>query len=296
MSGAALRVVQLNMDSSFGSRWPDRRNEIVAWLDDLNADMVCLQEVWEDHRHPNTGGWIAEHLSGEWHCAFDGLALPDPEAIGSHPSVRFGSAILSRWPIDAVELMELPISPDEEDRPHVTMRVPFVPRGVPYELLHARTAGIDVYSTHLHSAAGQASQRLEQVLFIDHAIERSCDSSAEMPPVLCGDFNAEPGSDEIRFLTGNAVVGGRSTYFQEAWAVVHGDGGVTWDPTTNPAAANIYHPSRIDYVFVGDPRFREHGAGRVLNAELAFNEPRTGVYASDHYGLSVDIAWPMRPA
>jgi endonuclease/exonuclease/phosphatase family metal-dependent hydrolase len=295
VSSEVLRVVQLNMDSIFGPRWPDRRKEVVTWLDYLNADVVCLQEVWEDHRRPNTAGWIAEHLNGVWHCAFEGFALPDPEAIGSHPSVRFGSAILSRWPIDAVELMALPISRDEDDRPHVTMRVPFVPPGVPYEFLHARTAEIDVYSTHLHSAVGQAAQRVQQVLFIDDAIERTCDPSAALPPVLCGDFNAGPDADEIRFLTGNAVIDGRSTYFQDAWAVLHGSGGVTWDPN-NPSVANDYHPRRIDYVFVGDPRYRDGGAGRVVSAELAFNEPRTGVFASDHYGLSVDIAWPTRPA
>ena len=37
------------------------------------------------------------------------------------------------------------------------------------------------------------------------------------------------------------------------------------------------------------------GAGRVLNAELAFHESLTGVMASDHIGLVVDIRWPDRP-
>ena len=166
------------MDSIFGPRWPERRVEVVRWLEDLEPDLVCLQEVWEDHRRPNTAGWVAEHLSETWYVAFEGFALPDPEATGAHPSVRFGSAILSRWPIDTVELMAMPINPDEEDRPHVTMRVPFVPVGVPYELLHARTGGIDVYSTHLHSGTGQTAQRVEQALFIDDAIARTCDPSA----------------------------------------------------------------------------------------------------------------------
>jgi endonuclease/exonuclease/phosphatase family metal-dependent hydrolase len=78
--------------------------------------------------------------------------------------------------------------------------------------------------------------------------------------------------------------------------VVHGTGGVTWDPAGNPMTPNSYHPGRIDYIFVGDPAFREDGAGRVVNAELAFNEARTGVFASDHYGLRADIAWPTRPS
>ena len=45
-------------------------------------------------------------------------------------------------------LIELPLAPSEQDRPHVTMLAPFVTKGVSYELLHVRTAGIDVYSTH----------------------------------------------------------------------------------------------------------------------------------------------------
>jgi endonuclease/exonuclease/phosphatase family metal-dependent hydrolase len=53
---------------------------------------------------------------------------------------------------------------------------------------------------------------------------------------------------------------------------------------------------RIDYVFVGEASHRPDSAGRVLNASLVFNEPRTGTFASDHYGLCVDIAWPTRPS
>ena len=81
VSSEVLRVVQLNMDSIFGPRWPDRRMEVVTWLDYLDADVVCLQEVWEDHRRPNTGGWIAEHLNGVWHCAFEGSLCRIPKRL-----------------------------------------------------------------------------------------------------------------------------------------------------------------------------------------------------------------------
>jgi hypothetical protein len=54
-------------------------------------------------------------------------------------------------------------------------------------------------------------------------------------------------------------------------------------------------PKRIDCVFVGDACLRPDAAGRVLRASLAFNGRKTGTFASDHYGLSVDIAWPTRP-
>lgn len=290
-----LRVVQLNVDSVLGPLWPERRHEIVTWLDELNPDVVCLQEIWQDDRHPNTGGWIAEHAADDWIWEFGGFALPDPDAVGADPSFRSGSAILSRWPLDEVELMCLPISQDEPGPTYITSRPPALPPGMPFELLHVRTAGVDVYSTHLQPQPRQAYHRVRQVLFIDDAIRRTRDPSSSMPPILCGDFNAEPTSDEIRFLTANAVIDGRSTYFQDAWAVIHDRGGVTQDPENDLYARLNVPPKRIDYVFVGDPFLRPDGAGRVMRTSLAFDDRRTGTFASDHYGLSVDIAWPTRP-
>jgi endonuclease/exonuclease/phosphatase family metal-dependent hydrolase len=295
VSEGVLRVVQLNADSLVGSGWSERRDEIVTWLDELSPDVVCLQEVWEDERHPNTAGWIAEHAAGSWYWEFGGFGPPDPDAVGADPSLRFGSAILSRWPFDAVEVMSLPIVRDEEGAAHVTMRTLALPRGMPFELLHGRTAGVDVYSTHLQPLPGQAAHRVRQVLFIDEAVGRTCDPSASMPPILCGDFNARPGSDEIRFLTASAVIEGRSTYFEDAWAAVNEDSGMTQDLENDRYLACNEPPKRIDYVFVGDACLRPDAAGRVLRASLAFNSPRTGTFASDHYGLTVDIAWPTRP-
>jgi endonuclease/exonuclease/phosphatase family metal-dependent hydrolase len=141
----------------------------------------------------------------------------------------------------------------------------------------------------------QAFHRIRQVLFVDDAVGRTCDPTSRMPPILCGDFNAEPMSDEIRFLTANAVIDGRSTYFQDAWAVLHDVGGITWSPANDLAAAANEPRRRVDYVFVGDPAIHSDGAGRVVSASLAFDEPRTGTLASDHYGLCVEVTWPTRP-
>jgi endonuclease/exonuclease/phosphatase family metal-dependent hydrolase len=117
-----------------------------------------------------------------------------------------------------------------------------------------------------------------------------------MPAVLCGDFNAEPDSDEIRYLCSLAVLDGRTTYWQDAWRVA-GDGpGYTQDWRVNPIAASMGVPrKRIDYVFVGDTFQRAGSAGRVVSADLAFHEPLTGIVSSDHAGLVVDVVWPDRP-
>lgn len=119
----------------------------------------------------------------------------------------------------------------------------------------------------------------------------------EVPALLCGDFNAEPDSDEIRFLTSLTPLDDRTTFYQDAWRMA-GDGpGYTQDWRANPIAASMnVNRKRIDYVFVGDPFLRVDGAGRIERAELAFHEPLTGIVASDHVGLVVDVRWPQRPA
>ena len=77
-----LRVVQLNVDSLVSAGWRERRDEIVNWLDELDADVVCLQEIWQDDRHPNTGGWVAEHAAGDWYWEFGGFPPPTRQRSG----------------------------------------------------------------------------------------------------------------------------------------------------------------------------------------------------------------------
>ena len=177
---------------------------------------------------------------------------------------------------------------------------------MPWELFGVRTAGLDVFSTHLAAAPHQGRDRVEQVLAID-AIVAEVRGGADrvvpgqrrttMPAIVCGDFNAEPDSDEIRFLTSLGSIGERTTFFQDAWRVA-GDGGpgYTQDWRTNPIAASLnVHRKRIDYIFVGDPFLRVGHAGRVLRAEVVAAEAITGVLASDHAGLLAEIVWPDRP-
>ena len=120
-----------------------------------------------------------------------------------------------------------------------------------------------------------------------------------MPAILCGDFNAEPDSDEIRFLVVADVArraGRRSGRTHGASPATAGPG-YTQDWRGNPIASSLnVHRKRIDYVFVGDPFVRAGDAGRVLDCRVVFDESRTGVVASDHRGLCVDVVWPDRPA
>lgn len=290
--GDVLRVVQLNCGSLIEPGWDERRHEVVAWLDRLAPDVVCLQEVWATGDEPSTAHWTAEAAAGRWHVAFDGAPF-DPR-LWPDESMRFGSAILSRWPIEDQALHRLPTVSDD-----------LMIAGVPWELLWVSTAGLDVFSTHLVAPPQNTLDRQAQVLEVVRLIESTRGDKDElvfggqreaMPAILCGDFNAEPDSDEIRFLRGLTALDGRTTFFQDAWVVAGEGPGLTQDWRVCPLAAALnVHRKRIDYCFVGDTFRRAGHAGRVKRAELAFHEPLTGTMASDHLGLVVEITWPTRP-
>jgi len=108
------------------------------------------------------------------------------------------------------------------------------------------------------------------------------------PPILMGDFNAEPDSDEIRFLRGRTSLGGTSVYFSDAFAIAgNGTSGATFC-RANPFAAPAREPDRrIDYIFVRGPD--EQGRGEPLDARLCFDKPHDGVFASDHFGVVATI-------
>ncbi|GAB0488849.1 hypothetical protein MMPV_000060 [Pyropia vietnamensis] len=120
------------------------------------------------------------------------------------------------------------------------------------------------------------------------------------PSVLLGDFNAEPASTELRFLRGHATIGGASTAWTDAWeaarrsspavvAAAATDGGETYVPSANPAAALEAEPDRrLDYIWVAPPA--GDGRGGVLRSRVVCDWPDAeGVYPSDHYGVVADL-------
>jgi endonuclease/exonuclease/phosphatase family metal-dependent hydrolase len=261
-----VRVLTLNCWNLSGP-WRERRDEIVLWLRQLDADLVCLQEIMEDDEGRNAARWFAER-SGYGHVAYGA------SEVG--PGLRFGNAVLSKRPIDHEATHVLPSG---DPRPEPVDRV----------LLHARTGGLDVFCTHLTSLYPYGLLREQQVLRIDELVREHADPSSPLPPILAGDFNADADSTEIRFLTGLTSLQGRSTYWQDAWRVAGGrEPGITWS-NTNPFAAEEFEPERrIDYVFVGWRR--DDGRGRITAASVVCDRPLTGTWPTDHFGVLADIA------
>lgn len=263
-----LRVLSLNLWNLSGG-WRGRREEVRAWIARLGPDVVCLQEVIEDRTRRNSARWLFDNEPGYEGFAHHGVPTTVVDGI------TFGNAVLSRWPVDETNAVDLP-----DDEP--------LAEGVRRLVLHARTNGLDVFCTHLTSLPAHGYLRERQVLAVDDAVRALADPASPLPPILAGDFNADPDSAEIRYLSGLQSIDGRSTFYQDAWRVAGGrEPGFTWDNRNSFTAQDHESDRRIDYVFVG---FRKGGgAGVVESCRVVCDRSITGVFASDHFGVCADI-------
>ncbi|WP_239124016.1 endonuclease/exonuclease/phosphatase family protein [Rhizocola hellebori] len=251
--------------------WKKRRQAILEVVREQQPDICGLQEVWADDNE-NMAEWLADHLGLHWVFG----APSDQERWRSRigdPAARFGVAMLSRWPIRDEQVLDLPQDPSRPllsamiDAPHAT--IPFV-------------------TTHLSALPlGGSARRVTQV----EAIARHVAALpvTDHPPIVTGDFNAEPDSDELRRFGGNLtapVVEGQ--IFLDAWRVASPtDPGVTWD-RANPYVGQWIEPSaRIDYIHIAG---RSAPLGHVRSAHRAGMSPVDGVWPSDHYAVVADIS------
>ena len=268
-----LRVMTLNIWNVLGD-WRARRKDIVAWINHLEPHIICLQEVLLSPDGKNQADWIAEQIDGEWNVAYAGRDVMDGAA-------KFGNAVLSLWPID-----------EQHDR-DLTSNPPGRLDEVQRLVLHARTNGCDIFTTHLVWRYDEGHIREREVVELDDFVRTHPDPDASLPPIVCGDFNAEPDSTEIRFLTGSTSLNGRSTYYQDAWRVAGGRGdGFTWDNRNTNAAVEHEPDRRIDYIFSGWRKDDTSGAGRIAFAAVVCDRALTGAFASDHFGLFAEVETP----
>jgi len=263
-----VRVLSWNLWWRYGP-WEARRPAIAATLANLDADVVCLQEVWEDEQQS-----FAAELAGPlgFHHVYGSRIDLD--------GVRFGNAVLSRWPIASHEVLPLP-APADADELRTCVRADIDgPRGA-----------LQVFTTHLNWRFDQSHIRQDQVRAICGFIARSrADGSYPFPPVLCGDLNAVPDSDEIRMLTGRAAVPEAKLVFHDAWEVAGADSdGITWSNENPYAHLDLEPDRRIDYVLAGWPK--AGGAGHVTSCTVVGQAPVDGVVPSDHYGVLAELRY-----
>lgn len=258
-----FRAATLNIWNRLGP-WEQRLVAIREGLAALAPDVIGLQEVLRFE------GFDQAALVGEglgYHVAWG-------KASENH-GYPMGNAVLSRWPIRRSEVVPLPNGGSDESRSVVFAELDS-PHGV-----------LPFFCTHLNWKLDHGHVRTLQVKAVVEAVTHFAKNSV-LPPVLVGDFNAEPDSDEMRFMRGLTGLGGPCVYFADAFHVA-GDGspGTTFSKR-NPFAEIVREPERrIDYIFVRGPDDANRGEPR--EARVCFDEPRGGVFPSDHFGVVATI-------
>lgn len=188
-----------------------------------------------------------------------------------------GNALLSRWPILETQNWPLPVTERDDES-----------RALLYALVDAPFGRIPVFVTHLSWRFHAADERALQVRAIDEHV-RTVTVAGGFPPILMGDFNAEPDSDEIRFLRGLSALGGRSTYWADCFGLVGEGTGATF-ARSNAFARTLREPSRrIDYIFSRGPDRQLRG--EPLAARVVLDQPSDdNVFPSDHYGVYAETS------
>lgn len=261
-------ILEWNIWWRFGADWKSRQPLIVEVIERCSPDIVALQEVWGDD-NTSQAAELAKHI-GYFHFYRPASTI---DGIG------FGNAILSRWPISEAQQVDLPSMPSDDG-------------GRNCNAVYARVSGprgdIHVCSTHLSYKPAESAIRQQQVTALCRFIAELQESP--VPPVMCGDFNAVPVSEEIRMITGKTRPPVEGLVLYDAWEVAGGEApGFTWD-NSNPNAVSALEPNRrLDYVFVGAPG--ANGAGHVREARLEGREPVNGLCPSDHYALWVSLRY-----
>jgi endonuclease/exonuclease/phosphatase family metal-dependent hydrolase len=274
-----LKVLTLNLWNTMGP-YERRRARVREWVERLDPDLIGFQEALKSA----TFDQIGEIL--------DGLPYEIEHAAATeHQGMLFGNAVASRWPISDRAVVELPTGDRDEGRCalNITAAAPF--------------GAVSFTTTHLNWKLHDGHSREQQVVALaDFVIDRR--PRGGYPPIVVGDFNAEPRSMEIRYMSGYASLHEKSVMFYDAWRVA-GDGGkgMTWSNVNAYASIALEPERRIDYVFAGYPirMTEDHGVGKIETCRVVCNDEVDGIWPSDHFGVYAELrtepldrpAWAM---
>lgn len=267
-----MRVVTQNLLGR-QQNWADRRLALMAGFRKLDADVALFQEaiVTDDYDQP------ADLLGDGYHFAHHDLR----DADGS------GISIASRWPLGAVREIDLQVNARTADFPASALvaDVRWPDGEVPLLLVNHKPS----WPTRLELE--RELQTVTTARFVEEIAERS-----GQHVVLGGDLDAMPDAASVRFWRGLQSLHGTSVAYRDAWELTHGtEPGHTFPPSESPLITGRWQADldrRIDYLFV---RCVRHGPTMaVRHCARTFDEPVTGAWGSDHFGLVADVE-PLDP-
>jgi endonuclease/exonuclease/phosphatase family metal-dependent hydrolase len=270
MDDGRIRAMTWNIWWRFGPRWTERQPGLLETIRRFNPDVLALQEVWGDEES-SQAEQIADALGGSAAYAEPSYpAVPEPPRTQDDDGVTLGVGLVSRWPITARRVEQLPArhrgwspvalaaSIDHPDGPlHVV--VACLEHGIPY-----------------------SDDRLAQAAFLAELATRS-ELDGPCPVLVMGDLNAAPDSAVLRPLREVLI---------DAWSAGGGDPRAVTLPSSHPSAPLEAGPElvdqRIDHIFFRAGQEDQHVLveGAALGGEAV-----DGVFPSDHRAVICDFRW-----
>lgn len=273
--GGTIRVMTWNLWWRFGD-WPARRGAILRTLEEIRPDVLGLQEVWADGDE-NMAGWLAEKLGMDWTWSRSPVQDRWHGRNGGDTTVDVGVAVLSRRPVLETAERRLPAGDAPDDGKTALHALIDVPGGP-----------LPFFTTHLNSGSAESAVRCAQVRELAAFVAER--AAGPYPPVVTGDFNAEPDFDEVRLICGyKTAPAAAGLVLLDSWRFADpGRPQGTWDIAHEYAVTFGRGPSRIDYILVGKPA--PGGGGRIRHVSRAADSPVDGVFASDHAAVVAELA------
>lgn len=232
-----------------------RLANIISRLKTLDPDIIALQEINEDIYGDGSDNQcivIANSLSD--HFGVDYYYYQQQTHLSWDNQFKEFIGIISKYPVD--------------DEGYVQLVTGVFPRKVVWNQINTALGEINFFCTHL--SFNSQDVRLEQVQQIDAYITEISQENKVNTSILCGDFNDQPNSSTIEYLTNTET----DDFFYDSFHKANPDLPGYTVPSNSPN-------SKIDYIF-----YNNQNSIRIDTSYIVMAEPISGdLYCSDHMGV-----------
>ena len=252
-----------------------RLEQVLAWLGTERPEVLCLQETK-----------VADELFPL--APFRALGY---EAAISGQKAYNGVAILSRLPIEDVQVGFAALLPDDPEAPGL---------GEQKRLISAQIAGLRVLNLYVPNGSSLRSEKYAYKLEWLACLKRYLDAQEAQgePLVMVGDFNialeARDIHDPARLNGGIMASEPERQALQAALGERLEDGFRLFEPESGHWSWWDYRTAgwetgrgwRIDHIYL-DAELRDHALGCTIDAPMRGNPQ-----PSDHAPVIINLAWP----
>lgn len=258
----AIKIVTINTWKCDGD-YHKRMQVLAEQLKALNPAIVACQECfYSDETGTDTLKFLAEKLHMNY--AFVPARFKKRHFEGRWINSFSGLGVLSLYPLSPVSRVNLPAVPGDDDR-KVQQAETTLPGGT-------RILITNTHLTHLNDTLARKAQAEALAGLVTAQKTYSYN-------IICGDFNAIPGSAEVNaFMNKSGAID----------CYTAGDGA---EPRYSLAEAFAENKKVcVDHIFAL-PMAVENSYPRFVNSEIVLNVAGkvSGLYPSDHFGISTQL-------